>query len=277
MKLTRPLWEESASFRKTRWIRFGFLSPVAVLAGGIWGSLLGGIGSILAGAGIFWAGAWLHTRMHPALVQWAESHAPGRGRIASFVWDLLVVGGGGLVLTRGLGMPWSPAVGAALGVGGAAAMGFAWFFDEGSTRLFHSLLSPLGRGGGNRPAFSHIDGHLARGDFEGAERALEIFVDAHPRETVGWITLARVLAGPRQDLEGGLRCLEDGLRAVRGSAPKEEELLRQLVVLREGAGEGIAAAPLLARYAERWGESSEGDWARSKLAEVRAALGPPRD
>lgn len=277
MKLTRPLWTESVAFRRTRWIRFAFLSPVAVVAGGIWGSLVGGIGSILAGSGIFWAGAWLHTRVHPALVQWAECRAPGRGRVASFVWDLLLVGGGGLVLTRGLGMPWSPAVGAALGLGGAAAMGFAWFFDEGSTRLFHSLLSPLGRGGGIRPPFSHIDSHLARGDFEGAAQALEAFVDEHPRETAGWVTLARVLAGPRQDVEGGVRCLEDGLRAVRGSTPKEAELLRQLVVLREGAGEAIAAAPLLARYAERWGESSEGNWARAKLTEVKAALERPRE
>lgn len=275
MKLNRPLWTETAAFRKARRIRFAFLSPVALLAGGVWGSLMGGAASVLAGAGIFWAGTWLHTRVHPALVQWAEAVGHGRGRLASFLCDLLVVGGGGLLLTRGFGLPWSPAVGAALGVGGAAAMGFAWFFDEGSTRLFHSVLSPLGRSGTGRPGFSHIDAHLAVADHEGAAAALEIFVDAHPREVAGWITLARVLAGPKHDVEAGVRCLEDGLRAVRGSRIKEEELLRQLVVLREGTGEGLAAAPLLARYAERWGESREGEWAREKLAEVKASIRPP--
>ena len=52
MKLTKRLWSESPAFAKARRLRFAVLSPVALFAGGLWGSLLGTGTGILAGAAV---------------------------------------------------------------------------------------------------------------------------------------------------------------------------------------------------------------------------------
>lgn len=281
MKLTRPLWNESPEFRRWRRLRFAFLAPVAAFAGGLWGTLVGGGAAVLGGAAVFTLGAWLHTRLHPALLQWAQERW-GHGRAAAFLWETVAVGGAGLVLTRGFGLPWSPAVASALAIGGGTALAFAWFFDEGGTRAFHSLLSPLGRPGPPRVPFSRVEALLSRRDFPAARDALEELLDEHPQEAQGWILLARVLAGPLEEPEAAARTLEDGLRAVRGSSPREQQLLRQLVVLRKAEGHPLKAAPFLARYGERWGDGAEGVWARETLAalkeeELQEAEGGPAD
>ena len=272
MKLTRALWTESATFKKERRVRFGLLAPVALVAGGIWGSLLGTGTGILAGAGIFLGGAYLHTRIHPALMQLAEARRTGSGRMASFLFDLVVVGGGGLLLTRGFGMPWSPAVGTALAAGGGAALAFSWLFGEGGTRFFGGILSPMHRSGYRAPTYSHVEARMIQGDHEGARAALEDIIEDHPKEVQGWVRLARLLAGPLGEPEEALRALEDGLRAVRGSDAREVELVRQVVLLREMEGDAVRALPLVARYQERWKGVQEREWADATMARLKARI-----
>jgi hypothetical protein len=272
--LRRSLWEEAPAFRRYRRRRFGLLAPVALFAGALWGKAVGGAGAMLAGAGLFGVGAYLYTRLYPALLQGAETRW-GRGRLAAFLWDALVVGGGGLVVTRGMGLDWPPAVGSALVLGGGAALGLAWFLDEGGTRAIHALVSPLGRTGSTQAPFSHIEARLARGEHEAARSALVELVEQYPRDARGWTTLARLLAGPLGEPEGGLRTLEEGLRAVRGRRREEFALIQQIVRLRAERGDPLNAAPLVARYADRWGEGPEGDWARDTVDRLRARLRDP--
>lgn len=272
MKLTHRLWTETPEFRRNRWIKFGLLAPVAAFAGGMWGSLSGSVGAIFGGAALFVAGAWLHTRIYPALLQWADRVRPGGARVAALLWDGLLVGGGGLLLTRGLGMPWSPSVGTSLVLGGGAALGFAAFFDDGGTRFFHTILSPMGRGEKLPPAFSHIEARLARRDYPAARVALETFIDENPRDERGWVSLARLLAGPMRIPDEALRVLQDGLNSARRQPALQEALVRQMVLVWKGRGEPLKAAPVLARYAEIWGDSERGEWARTSLAGMKDSL-----
>jgi hypothetical protein len=265
------LWRETPQFRRHRRRHFAFLAPVAALAGGLWGAALGGPGAVAAGAGIFAGCAYLHTRIHPVAVQWAQARW-GRGGFAALLWDLLVVSGGGLVLTRGVGLAWPPAVATALVLGGSAALGLAWFLGDGGSRALHALVSPLGRHGPPQALYSPIEARLARGEYGAARDELAWLVAEHPREVRGWVSLARLLAGPLTEPEEGIRVLEDGLQAVRGDPIREAGLLREVVALREATDQALKAAPLVARYAHRWPPGPDREWARETLGRIRSHL-----
>lgn len=271
MPLTRTLWTESPAFRRGRWLRFATLSPVAALGGGWWGLALGGGMAIPAGAGLFLAAAYLHTRLRPALLHWAEDRKAGAGRAASFLWDLAVVGGGGLILTRGLGLPWPPALSSALAVGSGIAAAFAWFFDQGGTRALTAVISPMGRHGPPRPPLSAVEADLAAGRLDQARERLEELTGLYPQSPDVWILLGRLLAGRRDDIDAGVRALEDGLVALR-SRRRQRELALEILHLRRRQGEPLRALPMLTRLAERWGDTPEGVWARNEAALLKARV-----
>ena len=135
--------------------------------------------------------------------------------------------------------------------------------------MFQAILSPAGRSGRRSPPTSHIETRMAQGDLEGARDAWEELLDEHPREVDAWVALARLLAGPLEEPEEALRCLEDGLHAVRRDVFGEERLVKQVVLLHEARDEPLKSVPLLARYAERWGNSPQGDWAREERLRIR--------
>jgi hypothetical protein len=267
MQLARPLWTETQAFRRYRRRRFAFLAPVAAFAGALWGGALGGGVGAAAGAGPFAAGGWLHTRLYPAVLQWAQQ-GWGLGRAAGLLWDVVVVGGGGLVVTRGLGLEWPPAVTSALVLGGGAALGFAWLMDEGGTAMLHALVSPLGRRGVPRPPFSHIEAKLVCRDFAAARAALEEMVERHPGDPRGWASLGEILAGPLGEPSEAVRVWADGLHEVQGSLEGERVILARIAAFGERSDPAWAAA-LLRRYADRWGAGPEAEWARRTLARLQ--------
>lgn len=269
--LTRPLWREDARTRAARRLRHLLVTPVTALAGVIWGVLAAPVGAevlgwALGGALGFSTLAYLYMRLEPAVAHLGAELWGRHGWIAGLLWDWFVVGGFAFLLIDVLGMPTFGAVSSAVLIGGSYALALAWFFDEGGSRTLLGFMS----GGWGRPRipFSHIESMLARNDHEAALAALEDFVDEHPRDARGWITLGRLLDRERDDPDQALRAFRDGLATARLTVEQKHRYVFEIARLCASCDVAERAVPDLERFIAEHPDTVQAEWARRQLEEI---------
>lgn len=272
--LGTQLWREDARARRARRIRQALLAPVTALAGIIWGALAApaaaeALGWALGGAMGFSLLGYLYFRLEPVVQHVGAALFGERGWLTGVVWDWAVVGGFVFLLTDVLGMPTFNAVTSAILIGGSYAMGVAWFFDDGGSRALSGFLA--GSWGRTRVAFSHIEVKIVRGEHEAAIHALEEFVEHHPRDPRGWLSLARQLDQHRDDPNGALRVLREGLDLARLTVEQRHRYLVEFVRICESCDATGKAVPELRRFVDRFDGTLQADWARIQLRQIRAA------
>lgn len=133
------------------------------------------------------------------------------------------------------------------------------------------LLHPSG--GRRRPEYSGPASLAARGLLREAVSAYEAASHEFPDDPVPCLEAARIRAGPLGDTEGALRWFRHA--RARGIPRGEARVvIREMVEAAERGGNGLLAAPDLARYADERDGTAEGAWARERLAALKAGLRP---
>lgn len=274
--LTRPLWHEDDSGRRSRRLRQAFATPVMAVVGAIWGALAGPaseiLGWMLGGAVGFATLAYLHLRVEPLVGHVGRELLGRHGWVVGLLWDWLMVGGLAYFLTQVLGMPTFSAVTSGVLMGGAYAVAMAWFFDDGGTRALFGFMS----GGPGRPRipFSHIETMLARGEHDAAREALEDFVFRHPGDARGWITLGRLQDRHFDDPDGAFAAFRDGLETARLSVAQRQRYLHEAVRVCESCDALDRVVPLLERLARDHPDTLQGEWAEGQLRRIDGGEGP---
>lgn len=254
--------------RRARRLRQALTTPVMALAGIIWGALAApagveALGWAVGGAVGFSLLGYLYFRLEPVLHHVGAELLGPQGWVVGILWDWLVIGGVVFLLTDVLGMPTFSAVTSAILIGGSYAMGVAWFFDDGGSRALAGFIA--GSWGRPRVPFSHIESKIAAGDAAGALDALTEFVERHPEDARGWITLGRLLDRERDDPDGAFAAFRDGLEHARLSVPQKQRYLHELVQVCESCHAVDRAIPHLRRFSEEHAGTIQAQWADDQL------------
>lgn len=92
-----------------------------------------------------------------------------------------------------------------------------------------------------------------------------------PEDPVPCLGAARLCAGPLGDPDQALRWFRQARTRGLG-AGEDRVVIREMVEAAERGGNGLAAAPELARYAEERAGTAEGVWATERLAGLKRTL-----
>lgn len=177
--------------------------------------------------------------------------AEGVGRVGLFLAGLLGLPAGALLVALGL-------------TGGAGA----------AASLLHS---PSGRSTPRRRDHSPADALVMRGDVAAGIAALEHAILEDPSDSAPYLRIARLYRDELGRHEDAVRWFRKA-REARLSPSEEKLVARELIELFRGKlGQPERAAPELARFAERWAGTREGDAAREELAELKRLLAASRE
>ncbi|HSG47727.1 MAG TPA: hypothetical protein VLA43_07955 [Longimicrobiales bacterium] len=111
----------------------------------------------------------------------------------------------------------------------------------------------------------------ARGLYAEAVSAYEAAALEFPEDPAPCLAAARLCAGPLADADQALRWFRQA--RTRGLGGGEERVvIREMVEVAERGGNGLKAAPDLARYVEERAGTPEGDWAMERLAQLKQTL-----
>lgn len=136
------------------------------------------------------------------------------------------------------------------------------------------LYAPSGRSTPHRKEYSGAESLVARGRYEDAITAFELAIAEDPRDPTPYLRVARIYRDQLGRLEDCARWFRRALReADLQAAPAALAVRRELVELfvhrMKTPGR---AAPELARMAEDWAGTPEGEWAARELADVKRSL-----
>lgn len=113
----------------------------------------------------------------------------------------------------------------------------------------------------------------ARGDYEDAVVAYELAVAEHPGQPEPYLRLARLLRDELGRYEDAARWFRRVRTETVLPAGRDVLVSRELIELyRTRLDEPLKAAPELARLAERYEGTPDGEWAARELAEVKEAI-----
>lgn len=151
----------------------------------------------------------------------------------------------------------------------AGASGFALFVSEFAGRSAGQLFHP---GSSKRVRdYSAATALAAQGRYEEAMARFRLGAEEEPEDPRPCVEVARLYTRHLDDTVEALQWFREARR--RGLSSGEERLvMREMVEAAERGGNGLLAAPDLARYAEEHEEAEEGEWARNLLAELKRTL-----
>ncbi|MDT8340791.1 MAG: hypothetical protein RQ751_04695 [Longimicrobiales bacterium] len=149
------------------------------------------------------------------------------------------------------------------GAGGALAL------TELAARAAGRLVHPST--GHRHREFSGPAALAARGLHADAVAAYEALAREFPEDPEPCLGAARICGGPLEDVEAALRWFRTARR--RGlSEGGARIVIREIVEAAERSGNGLLAAPDLARHADEHEGTDEGRWARDRLRGLKAGM-----
>jgi tetratricopeptide (TPR) repeat protein len=179
---------------------------------------------------------------------------------------------GGFIFQKlGLSQGFGAFLGALLGP--VAAMGAVLGLTDLAGSVGLLAFAAPGRGA-TRNDYSRTKALVAHGEYKRAVEEYEGYIAADPADSQLYLELGRLHRDKLNDHDSALTWFRRGLRDSNPEVGMEILLTREAVeMIRKGRLDIAAAAPLLARLAERHADRQEGGWAERELAEVKAEMG----
>ena len=189
-------------------------------------------------------------------------------RLRAWVWSVAA------------GLPLGGAVGLMLGnlligllVGPLVIYGVVAAITAFAGRGASTLYMPSGSTTPRKKEYSRAQALEIRGDFSGAIRAYEAEILDDPDTAEPYLRIARLLRDELKDTEAAVGWFR---RVQREARPRAGEALRAHRELAEiflyALREPRRAAPELARLAETYPHTPDGEWAARELAEIKAEM-----
>jgi tetratricopeptide (TPR) repeat protein len=136
------------------------------------------------------------------------------------------------------------------------------------------LHMPSGSSTPRKREYSRAEALTVRGDFGAAIDAYELAVLEAPEEGEPYIRIARLQRDKLGDMEEALRWFKKATGEAGLSKGQEILARREMAeLLIHRMGEPRRAAPELARLAETYPETLDGQWAREELARIKKEMG----
>ena len=164
-----------------------------------------------------------------------------------------------------------PFLGASLGALGIGLV--SYLVSErlgGAARVVYAPGGPS-----TKPArdYSRAEALAVRGHFDDAIAVYQEAIDETPSDPDPYLRIARMLADKASNPEKAAVWLQRALQETELQGRWEIVLVRELAELyRDRIGEPARAAPLLARIADRYEGSPDGEWAREELAYIKLLM-----
>ena len=179
----------------------------------------------------------------------------------------LIAGIRAMVYSESALAPLYPFIGIAIGA--AVIFGFAFLVSEGGGKIGSRLHLPSGRTTPHKAEYSQAQSLAVRGDYAEAADAYELSVLEHPEDPEPYIRLARLHRDRLDDRERAVRWFRKALRDSAISSGQEIMVLREIVeIYTHRLDEAARAGPYLARIAEKYPETPDGQWAERELDEL---------
>ncbi len=154
-------------------------------------------------------------------------------------------------------------------IGAAVVFFLVVLISEAGGKMGSTLHNPSGRTTPHRPEYSQAQALAVRGAYPEAVDAYELLVLEHPKDSEPYIQLARLHRDRLDDLERAVRWFRRALRDSEISSGQEILVLREIVeIYTHRLGEPARAGPYLARIAEKYPETPDGQWAERELDEL---------
>ena len=188
------------------------------------------------------------------------------GAVIGFIVGAFVAmehGGPGSILYPFLGML----------VGGGFVYFGARFITGAAGSAGGILYNPSGSSVPYERQHSYAASLAARGEYQDALTAYELTVAEHPGEPEPYLRIARLLRDEMDRPEEAARWFRRARTETVLPPGREILVSRELIELyRSHLGKPRKAAPELARLAQRYADTPDGEWARRELAEVKALI-----
>ena len=137
----------------------------------------------------------------------------------------------------------------------------------------HVVYAPSGRTTPPDRDYSRAEALAARGHYDDAVALYQEAIDEIPSDPEPYLRIARLLRDKVNDPEQAAVWLQRALQEAELRGSWEIALVRELAELyRHRIGAPARAAPLLAKFAERYEGSTDGEWAREELADVKRLM-----
>lgn len=161
-------------------------------------------------------------------------------------------------------------------VGALAGFLFVYLLVGGISGSAGALTNRLHNPSGTIPyqqQYSHAQSLAVRGRYREALDAYELCVVQNPGEPEPYLRIARMLRDEMKEPEEAARWFRKVRTAIE--LPRGQELLvfRELIeIYRNRLADPARAAPELARMAERFAGTPDGEWAAAELTEVKEMI-----
>lgn len=158
-------------------------------------------------------------------------------------------------------------------VGGALAALIPKAIIEAAGRMSGQLYNPSGSSTPHKREYSMAASLAIRGEYAKAAAAYEIAISEYPDDPEPYLCLARLLRDQLGRHEQAARWFKRARSDTKISDGQALLASRELIELYTvHLGEPAKAAPELARLAEKYDGTPEGNWAREALAEVKRGM-----
>lgn len=167
-------------------------------------------------------------------------------------------------------------VGLVLGavLGYAAVYFFAVAVSEGGGAVMGQIHNPSGESVPHRREYSEPKALVLRGLFQEAIDSYQTYVAEFPDDPEPCIAIARIYRDHIRRYEDAVQWLRRARQVPGIDRGREIFLTREIIEVYQGKlNDPRRALPELARLADRFAGTREGDLAKSELAELRQALG----
>jgi hypothetical protein len=149
----------------------------------------------------------------------------------------------------------------------------AWIVAGAAGKGATLLHSPSGSSTPRKKEYSRAEALAVRGEFQAAIDAYELEVLEAPKEGEPYLRIARLYRDRVGDMGKALRWFKKATEEGRLSKGQEILTRREMAeLLIHRMGEPQRAAPDLARLAEAFPNTPDGEWAREELARIKEEM-----